>query len=61
MISYIIPTIEQKPDNIALHKATNDLENMDTPEDVTMGMFNLAMTYQIYTNCVFIFGKIWKA
>ena len=30
--SYVIPTVEQKPDNIILHTTTNDLKTIDTPE-----------------------------
>ena len=30
--SYVIPTVEQKPDNIILHTRTNDLKTIDTPE-----------------------------
>ena len=44
MKSYVIPTVEQKPDNIILHTGTNDLKNIDTPEEITMGILNLAMT-----------------
>ena len=32
MKSYVIPTVEQKPDNIILHTGTNDLKTIDTPE-----------------------------
>ena len=35
MKSYVIPTIEQKPDNIILHTGTNDLKTVDTPEEIT--------------------------
>ena len=44
MKSYIIPTVDQKPDNIALNTRTNDLKTMDTPEEITLGILNLAMT-----------------
>ena len=33
MKSYVIPTVEQKPDNIILHTGTNTLKTIDTPED----------------------------
>ena len=36
MKSYVIPTVEQKPDNIILHAGTNDLKTIDTPEEKTM-------------------------
>ena len=44
MKSYVIPTVEQKLDNIILHTETNDLKTVDTPEEITMGILNLAMT-----------------
>ena len=44
MKSYVVPTVEQKPDNIMLHTGTNDLKIIDTPEEITMGILNLAMT-----------------
>ena len=37
MKSYVIPTVEKKPDNIILNIGTNNLENIDTPEEITMG------------------------
>ena len=56
--TYVIPTVEQKPDNIILHTGTNDLKNIDTPEEITMGMLNLAMTCKTETNGVFIPGIV---
>ena len=44
MKSYVIPTVEQKPDNIILHTGTNDLKTIDTPEETTIGIFHLGMT-----------------
>ena len=44
MKSYGIPIVEQKPDNIILHTGTNHLKTIDTPEEITMGILNLAMT-----------------
>ena len=38
--SYIIPTVEQKPDNIILHTRTNDLKTIDALEEITMGILN---------------------
>ena len=35
MKSYIISTIDQKPDNV-LHTGTNDLKNMDAAEERAM-------------------------
>ena len=58
MKSYVIPTVEQKPDNIILHTGTNDLKNIDTPEEITMGILNLAMTCKTDTNSVFISGIV---
>ena len=40
---YVIPTVKEKPD-IILHTATNDLKTIDTPEEITIGILNLAMT-----------------
>ena len=37
MKSYIIPTVEQKPDNIILDTGMNDLQNIDTSEEIAMG------------------------
>ena len=56
MKSYIIPTVDQKPDNIILHTGANDLNIIDTPEEITMGILNLAMTYKTDTNSAFISG-----
>ena len=44
MKSYVIPTVGQKPDNIILHTGTNDLKTIDIPEEITLGILNLAMT-----------------
>ena len=33
MKSYVIPTVEQKLDNIILHTETNDLKTIDTTEE----------------------------
>ena len=46
MKSYVIPTVEEKPDNITLHTGTNDLKTIDTPEELTMGILNLANDLQ---------------
>ena len=40
MKSYVIPTVEKKPDNIILHTGTNDLKTIDTPEEITMGILD---------------------
>ena len=61
MKSYIIPKVEQKPDNITLHTGRNDLKNINTPEEITMGMLNLAMTCKTDTNSVFISGIVPKS
>ena len=58
MKSYVIPTVEQKPDNIILHTRTNDLKTIDTPEEITMAILNLAMTCKTDTNNVFISGIV---
>ena len=55
MKSYVIPTVEQKPDNIILHTVTNDLKTIDTPEEMTMGILSLAMTCKAeYKQCFYI-------
>ena len=54
MKSYVIPTVEQKPDNIILHTGINDLKTIDTPEEITMGILNLAMTCKTDTKCFYI-------
>ena len=54
MKSYVIPTVEQKPDNIILHTGTKDLKTIDTPEEITMGIPNLTMTCKTETNCFYI-------
>ena len=41
---YVIPTVEQIPDDIIIHTGTNDLKTMDAPEEINMGILNLAMT-----------------
>ena len=58
MKSYVIPTVEQKPDNIILHTGTNDLKTIDTPEEMTMGILNLAMTCKTVTNIAFVSGIV---
>ena len=54
MKSCVIPAVEQKPDNIILHPRTSDIKTIDTPEEITMGILNLAMTCKTDTNSVFI-------
>ena len=56
--SYVIPTFEQKPDNIILYTGTNDLKTMDKSEEITMGILNLAITCKTYTNSVLISGIV---
>ena len=58
MKSRVIPTVEQKLDNIMLHTGTNDLKTIDSPEEITMGTLNLAMTCGADTNSVFISGIV---
>ena len=58
MKSYVMPTVEQKPDNIILHTGTNDLKTIDTPEEITMGIPNLTMTCKTDTNSVFVSGIV---
>ena len=56
MKSYVIPTVEQKPDIV--HTRTNDLRTIDTPEEISMGILNLAMTCKTDINSVFISGIV---
>ena len=56
--SYVIPTVEQKLDNIILHTGTSDLKTIYTPEEITVGILNLAMTCKTDTNSVFISGIV---
>ena len=56
MKSQIIPTVQQKPDNIILHTGTNDLKNIDTPKQTAKGLHNLVMTCKTDTNNVLISG-----
>ena len=58
MKSYAIPNVEQKPDNIILHAGKNDLKTLDTPEEITMGILNLAMTLKTDINSFFISGIV---
>ena len=44
MKSHIVPTVGEKPNNIALHTETKDLKIMDTPEKVGMGILDLVVT-----------------
>ena len=41
--SYIIATVEQKPNNVILNLRTCNLNKIDTPEEATMTTFDLAM------------------
>ena len=60
MKSYVIPTVEQKPDNIILHTGASDLKTIDTPEEITVGILNLAITCKTDKNSVFISGIVPK-
>ena len=55
MKSYIIPTVEKKPDSIILYLKTNDLKTIDTSEEITMGIINLAMTCKTDTSSNFMY------
>ena len=52
MKSYVIPTVEEKLDNIILQTGKNDLKTIDTPEQITMGILNLATTCKADTTSV---------
>ena len=58
MKSYVIPNIFRFVDNIILQTGKNDLKTIDTPEEITMGILNLAMTRKTDTNSVFISGIV---
>ena len=60
MKSYVVPTVKQKPDNIILHKETNDLKTNDTPEEITKEILYLAMTCKTDRNIVFTSGIVPK-
>ena len=60
MKSYVTPSAEQTPDNIILHTGPNDLKTIDTPEEITMEILNLAMTCKTDTNSVFMSGIVPK-
>ena len=53
--SYIILAVKQKHDNIILHTGTNELKNTGTPEEITRGILNLAMTCKADTNIAFLY------
>ena len=57
MEPYIIITVEQKSD-IILHTGINDLKNIGIPEEITIGILNLAMTCKTDTNSMFISGIV---
>ena len=61
MKPYIILTVEQKPDHIILHTRTNNLKDIDTPEEIAMGIFNLELTCKTDTKNVLISGIIPKS
>ena len=50
MKSYIIPTVEQKLDNIILHTGTNNLKIIGTPKEI--------QAYKTDTNSGFISGIV---
>ena len=61
MKSYVISVVEQKLDNIILHTGTNDLKTIDTPDEITMVILNLAMTCKTDKNSIFISGIVPRA
>ena len=61
MKPYIILTVEQKPDHIILHTRTNNSKDIDTPEKIAMGIFNLELTCKTDTKNVLISGIIPKS
>ena len=58
MKSHVIPKVVQKLDNIILLRGANDFKTIDTPEEITMGILNLAMTSRRNTNSIFIAGIV---
>ena len=58
MKSYVAPIAEQTPDNIIVHTGPNDLKTIDTPEEITMEILNLAMTCKTDTNSAFPSGIV---
>ena len=55
MKSYIIPTVEQKLDNIILHTKTNDLKNIDILEETAAEILMLAMFSKMDINGVLLY------
>ena len=51
MKPYIIPIVVQNP-HIILHAGTNDLKNIDTPEEIARGIIKLAMIFKSDANRV---------
>ena len=61
-ISTTIPTAEQKPDNIILNTGTNNLKTIDTPEEITIRILNLAMQNGYKQRfCIWYCPKMWQA
>ena len=58
MKSHVLPTVGEKPNNIALHTETNDLKIMNTHEDVDMRTLDLAVTYKMDANKVLVSGIV---
>ena len=54
---YIIPIVKQNLHHI-LHTGTNDLKNIDTPEEIAREMLILAMTCKSDTNSVLKSGIV---
>ena len=61
MKSYVIPNIFRFVDNIILQTGKNDLKTIDTPEEITMGILNLATTCKADTTSVFISGIVTRS
>ena len=53
---YIILAVEQKPDDVILHTKANNLQNINTPEEIAVEILNLVMTCKTDIKNVLISG-----
>ena len=54
----IIPTFEQNPETIVIHKRTNDLKSDSSPEEMVREITNLTTSCNTQTNKVIFFSII---
>ena len=58
MKSYIIPTVELRPDATVIHCGTNDLRRQEQPEEIACEIVNLASSIKSKKNEVVVSGII---